>query len=424
MTKPTEAARPIFREAALSAQRERWLGEALTARRLSLSFLTVFAVAVAATVIVFVCCGEYTRKARVDGYLEPSKGLIKVFAPQTGTIVEKLVTDGQTVAHGDPLVVVSSERSTQDTSQAHAAIIDKLREQRAKLDQELTQQAHIDTLEADHFGERLTGLASELAALAREARWQRERIQSARTTLQRYRKLSKKKFVADLKFEQQREVLLDQELKLQAIERARIKLERKRRETALELRSQRVRGEQRRSQMQREIARVEQQLMERKAERSVVIRAPADGTVTTVLSELGQWIDSSSPLLSILPIDAELKAQLLVPSRSIGFIGPEREVALRYEAFPHARFGSHRGRIEKVSNTLIMPREVDLPVSLTEPVYRATVVLDAQSIMAYERAIPLKAGMRVEADIALDRRRIIEWLFEPILSIRGRLWPS
>jgi membrane fusion protein len=29
--------------------------------------------------------------------------------------------------------------------------------------------------------------------------------------------------------------------------------------------------------------------------------------------------------------------------------------------------------------------------------------------------------MRLQADVLLDRRRLIEWLFEPLLGLRGRV---
>ncbi len=423
MTSHGETARPIFREAALVAQRERWLGEALVARRLSVSLLTLLAAGVAVALLAFVSWGEYTRKARVVGYLEPSKGLVKVYAPQPGTVVERLVDEGQAVQRGQPLLVVSNERSTRDTSDARSAVISMLRDRREKLAEELQQQQRIDALEVDHLGERRQGLEAELAAVARELEFQSKRAESARSTLRRYEALFAQGVVPALELEEQREILLGRELQLQSIRRARAKLERESAETAIELRSRRMLGDQRRSQKQREIAQLEQELMEHMVQRDAVVRAPADGTVTTVLYELGQWTDNATPLLSILPAGAKLDAHLLIPSRSVGLVGPDREVALRYEAFPHARFGSHRGRIESVSSTLIMPDEVDLPVSLAEPVYRATVTLDTQSVAVNRREVPLKAGMRLEADIALDRRRIIEWLLEPILSVRGRLWP-
>jgi membrane fusion protein len=30
-------------------------------------------------------------------------------------------------------------------------------------------------------------------------------------------------------------------------------------------------------------------------------------------------------------------------------------------------------------------------------------------------------GMQIDADVLLERRRLIEWIFEPVLSIAGRI---
>ena len=50
-----------------------------------------------------------------------------------------------------------------------------------------------------------------------------------------------------------------------------------------------------------------------------------------------------------------------------------------------------------------------------------TTGVPAQQVRAYGQAMNLQAGMAVDADIWLDRRRVIEWLFDPILSITGRV---
>jgi membrane fusion protein len=55
-----------------------------------------------------------------------------------------------------------------------------------------------------------------------------------------------------------------------------------------------------------------------------------------------------------------------------------------------------------------------------EPLYRIKARLDTQAIAAYGRLEPLQPGMQVEADILLDRRRLIEWIFEPLLGLAGR----
>src|SRR5439155_81666 len=116
-----EMRRALFRQEALDFHREKILGDVVLVRPLSISLLTSVAVLIALAVVGFAFWGEYTRKAHVTGYLEPNKGLIKVYAPQAGTLIEKHVTEGQSVKHGNILFVVSSERSSRETPEAQAA---------------------------------------------------------------------------------------------------------------------------------------------------------------------------------------------------------------------------------------------------------------------------------------------------------------
>ena len=48
--------------------------------------------------------------------------------------------------------------------------------------------------------------------------------------------------------------------------------------------------------------------------------------------------------------------------------------------------------------------------------FRITVALDEAP-----GAMPLAAGMRLQADVLLERRRLVEWLFEPLLGLGSRL---
>ena len=69
----------------------------------------------------------------------------------------------------------------------------------------------------------------------------------------------------------------------------------------------------------------------------------------------------------------------------------------------------------------MLPGEVDMPVAVQEPVYRVQVALGQQEIRAYGNTVPLQSGMLLSADIVLEQRSLISWLFEPILSLQGRL---
>jgi membrane fusion protein len=172
---------------------------------------------------------------------------------------------------------------------------------------------------------------------------------------------------------------------------------------------------------ERSIREIEQNIAESLARTDLAITAPVSGTVTGILAKPGQPASAGAPLATILPSGARLEAQLLVPTRAAGFVRQGQSVSLRYRAFPYQRFGSHRGEIQELDKTIITAHDLALPVSIDEPVYRVTVRLNEENVMAYGDRIPLQAGMLLDADIAIDRRRLIEWMLSPIYSITGKL---
>lgn len=411
----------LFRDEALEFNRERTLGDAVQVRPMSLTLLTLFFAVLAAMVVLFAIHGEYTRKAHVRGYLAPDKGLIKIFAPQAGTLIEKHVQEGQLVEQGAPLFVLSTESSSPDSAQTQASAIEKLRERRRSLSMELGNQAVIDGIQTQAARARLRSLESEQAQVAAELRIQHQRISSAQESVQRYQRLQQEKFISPAQAQQKQEELLEQQARLQTLMRSRTALERDIGAVRHELASVDLRTTNQRSVLERDMAGLDQQLTEHEARRTIVITAPARGTVTAILAQQGQHAQAQSPLLSILPAGARLEAQLLVPSRAIGFIAPQQTVALRYQAFPYQRFGSQHGRIIEISKSLIVPGETQLPVTLEEPAYRVTVALDMQTLRAYNRDMALQPGMLLDADVWLDRRTIMQWVFDPLYSVARRV---
>ncbi len=413
--------RDLFRREALDFNREKSLGDVVLVRPISFSLLTIFAVVFAAAVIVFAFSAEYTRKTHVSGYLAPDKGLIKVFAPQAGTLIEKHVKEGQQVKRGDTLFVLSTERSSRESAETQASAIEKLKQRRASLEKELAKQGTIDTIQVQSTQQRIRGMEAELGQLRGEMGIQQLRVSSARENLARYRTLMKNQFVSAVQAQQKNEELLEQQARLQALMRTRTALERDINTLRHDVTSTDLRATNQRSAIERDISSLEQEMTEYEARRTIVITAPGDGTVTAILAERGQTAQPQSALLSILPTGAVLEAQLLVPSRAIGFIAAHQEVAVRYQAFPYQRFGSHRGRITEISRTLITGQDTQLPIAPQEPVYRVTVALDAQSVQAYDQKIALQSGMLLDADIWLDHRRIIDWVFDPLLSVTKKV---
>src|SRR5260370_39560732 len=103
-----------------------------------------------------------------------------------------------------------------------------------------------------------------------------------------------------------------------------------------------------------------------------------------------------------------------------GFTNPVQEVVLRFAAFIYVRFCQYRGVVCDNILNVCSPGERIGPVSAREPVYRVDVTLDRQTVSALNQEFALRPGMLVNADLLLEKRTLLEWIFEPVLRLKGR----
>lgn len=412
---------PLFRPEVLAHRQDGRHGDVLIAQPPSVTLLVTLAALFAVALIAFAGWGTFTRKEHVTGYLVPTLGLIKLVAPQAGTVQEKRVREGQQVKRGDVLMVLSSERATASTHEAQAAMLAQLRARRDSLRTEQSKQSEIDALSGAGLADRIRGLEAELDEARAQLELQRSRVAAAERTVARHEQLVAARFVAEATLQQKQEELLDQRSHLTQTQRSITSLQRDLASARTDLAAMGLKRANNASAITRQISELDQQLTEADSRRTVLITAPADGTVTTILADAGQAAAANAPLLSILPAGAELQAQLLVPTRAAGFIRPGQEVVLRYQAFPYQRFGHHLGRVVEVGRSVLPPGEGNAAGGTQEPVYRVTVRLPAQAVQAYGEAMALQAGMVIDADVRIDRRRLIEWIFDPVIAISGRV---
>lgn len=410
-----------FRQEAVAAHADTLYGTPLAATTPRVTLLVFAALAIALVALAFAGWAQYTRKEHVSGHLAPTRGLIKVYTPQAGAVVERRVAEGQQVRRGDVLMVISSERSSAGTRDSQGAVLSQLQDRRDSLERERAKQEEIDRLAGDALAQRVRSLAAEVDQAREQHALQKRRVENAEVTLKRHEGLVASQFMSEAALQQKQDELLAQRSQLAQLGRSIAGLERELDTARTELAASSLRRSNNAAQIGRQMSELQQQLTEVDAQRGVVLTAAADGTVTTILAEVGQTVTPNAPLLSILPAGAALEAELLVPTRAAGFIKPGQSVALRYQAFPFQRFGHHEGEVLRVGRSVIQPNEAQLPTAINEPVYRVTVKLPSQQVMAYGQAMNLQSGMAVDADVWIARRRVIEWLFDPLLSVAGRM---
>ena len=414
--------RQLFRQEAIDAQREKFLGEATIARPVPFWVFTLLAAGTALLLISVAVWGQYTRRERVEGYLALDTGAARVLIPDAGRVTELLVREGDEVTAGDALAKISLDRTNVSGGSTSEVITAEMESRRGILEKERAQWRDLGLQQVQQVRRRATDLGTELQQIDREMKLQEERIRSAREQLERYSGLAgEKKFVSEALVKQKRDEVTDQEIKLQTLRRQRSQVERdlgaaKMEEPQIELRS-RAQAEQ----IERQLSELREGMSQVEARRETVIRAPMAGVVTNVAVNRGQSIAADAPLATVLPKGSGLHVELLVPTRAIGFITKGQEVVLRYEAFPYERFGQYRGMVTDIGRNVWTQGDRIGPLSAKEPVYRVDVSLDKQSVTALGQEFPLRPGMLVNADLLLEKRTLLEWIFEPVLQLKGRL---
>ena len=416
---------PLFREQALAAQQTNYLGGIILIRPLSLSVLTAGALLLALLLGAFLTWGSYTRHSTVTGQLVPTSGFIKVYATQPGIVVEKRVIEGGNVIAGQVLYILSGERDSSSGGPTQAAISAAVGQRQVSLRDELQAMRSLQQQERGALIGKIAGLDAERQNLTGQIDGQRARVALAKLTEVRYQGLLKQDFISQEQWQQKQEELLDQRNRQHSLERDRIGM-------VIELAAQRnalgalsLQQQNQSAQIERNLSSASQELSESEARRRLVVTAPQAGRATAVLTELGQTIDVTRPLLSIVPSGVSLRAELYAPSRSIGFVHVGDQVSLRYPAYPYQKFGHQRGTVETVALTTLSGSELggtasSAASSAKEPLYRITVALQNQSVRAYGNLQPLLAGMSLEADIAQEKRHLYEWVLEPLYTLTGK----
>ncbi|MFC5581097.1 HlyD family secretion protein [Rhodanobacter terrae] len=413
----------LFRQEVVEARRGEWLGSIIVAAPLSRWLLTALALALAVALLLFLVLGHYTRRETVSGQLVPSAGLLNVTAPSAGTITRLHVHDGQAVKAGEVLLELSSDQDSAALGDTHALVGQQLDAQRAGLQADLLNQQQLTQQQADALRARVSLLHAQLTQIGGQLGIQQQQVTSNQQLLARIEPLGAKGYVSALQIQQQKATALDAQAQYKALVRQQLDTRQQLDAAQQQLTQLPLDATAKRNDTERQLATVVQSIAQNELQRAAVLRAPRDGIVSAVLLKQGQMVSAGQPLLSILPAGSTLQAQLLVPSRAIGFIAPGNTVVLRYQAFPYQKFGQQYGRVTDISRSALSPSEVTTLVGQQsqEPLYRVQVRLNQQDVLAYGKPESVKPGMALDADILMDRRSLLEWVFAPLYGMAHHL---
>jgi membrane fusion protein len=412
---------PLFRREAVIHRADALFGSVLIPQSRLLGMLSFAAVLLVIAVFAVLVTGQYTRRFTATGWLVYEPGDAKITSTRSGTVSQIWASEGSDVAEGDPLITISTGRSTASATDVDQLLLDDLAHERSSIARQLAAEKALGIENTDEIGRSIETLRDELERLKAQRSLAARRAELALAESERMVRLSAQGLVARVASDKAQDGALAAQMALNELDAQIADAGERLQQRQAEQRNAPLRSRQRIAELEAAVLRLDQRITDVRSQRELVLRAPIRGTVGAVPIHPGDTVVPGVELMVIVPHDATLQAELYIPTRAAGFVDEGKRVRMRYAAFPYQKFGHFDGTIWQIDRSLQNPNARNLPASLTEPSYRVSVTLTQQFVEVNGRGVPLRAGMTLQADVQLDERRFIEWLIGPVLAAMSRV---
>ena len=167
------------------------------------------------------------------------------------------------------------------------------------------------------------------------------------------------------------------------------------------------------------------------------IVSPIDGAVFgSVVTTPGQVVSPGEEIMRIVPDNAVLEIEGYLENKDIGFVKVGQEAIIKVEAFPFTRYGVIDAMVTKVSHDAIPQPDVQTQEGNPSQPIKSTSAFGAQRMQNLMFPVNLKSenlyinvngekialvpGMAVTIEIKTGKRRILEYIFSPLVETSSR----
>ncbi|MGH8744939.1 MAG: HlyD family type I secretion periplasmic adaptor subunit [Burkholderiales bacterium] len=402
-----------------------------------------------AALLAWAVFGKLDIVAVAEGRLVPDTYLKIVQPADAGVVKEILVKEGERVREGQVLMRMDAALSDSDLKTLAADFQNKrlsLRRIDAQLaGTPLTRRADdppelFAQVQAQYLANRQayqSALAQERALLdkAKSDRVAAEAIKKKlaqvlpyyREQEAAYARLEKGGFAGRLMVtDKQRErIEKEQDLRAQeaAIVSAAATIEQEQRKIALITADYRRQLQTERVDIANQYQRASQELAKQEHRRGYLeLRAPQDGLVKDLATHtVGTVASPGTILMTLVPKDENLRAEVWVRNDDIGFVRESQPVKVKLAAFSFQKYGMLEGSVAQIGadaaeqGAAAPSNSPAAPKPPTEQLaYRTLVTLKSQTLDADGVQYRLSPGMQVSAEIHLGTRTVLEYLLSPV----------
>jgi HlyD family secretion protein len=153
------------------------------------------------------------------------------------------------------------------------------------------------------------------------------------------------------------------------------------------------------------------------------LKAPQTGIVKDLATHTpGTVVSPGSILMTLVPNDEALQAEVSVKNEDAGFVHQGQEVKLKLSSYPFQKYGMIDGQVQQVSadanesnsNSGNTNTQNNANPSNGQLAYRTIVALDKQTLETNGKQLTLTPGMQVAAEIKLGDQTVMEYLLSPV----------
>jgi len=406
---------PLFRHEVIEARRERLAGAVVAATPPRSRLYIALVLGVAAMLALLLAFGQYSTRTTARGVVAFDNGIARVYPNATGEIREIHVREGSRVEAGAPLVTLA-------LAQGQGGIGAQM-EQLARQDEELAKQGELAVSVADAEARTLDSqrgaLAASIAALQRQRDLAAAQIGLAEAASRRAAQLAAERAGTRRQVEEARAAVLARRAEVEGLNERIANQQQQLRALESGIAERRLEGQRRSAEIGAQRAGLGEQRAALARSDKLVLTAPVAGEIGDIAAEIGQRARPEAALVTLVPEGSRLEIWLYANSEAAGFVHPGQEVRVQFDAFPHRRYGTGRGKVTAVSQVPVEPAALDPALEIKEPVFRIRVAIEEMPPHLPGGARGLRPGSTVTASLILQRRSLWEALFNPIATAFG-----
>lgn len=407
---------PLFRKEVLEARSLNNEGSVLVPESKAFSFLTVLVLLFGMLLLLVLFLGRYSNQVVVPGWLTYVPVEPIVTSSAGGVVSRVWVKLDDTVLVGEPLFSVSAETVLPNRDRLVDVVSAQISDEMNSIDEQIELAATVGSLERSRQEQRLKSIRSKILSTQAIVELARDKVVISQQAYDRLQSSASGGGVSLAQLASSRDGLLSAKIAF-ADAQERIKDLRESQESlAVDIDLSRHRQQIRLSELEREKNLLEQKKLSLQQQGEFVVPAPISGVVTTLAVQVGQSVSPGESLASMRSENAQLTAQLLLPTRSTPFVSEGMSVALRYDAFPYQKYGQFTAEIQTVGSLIINPGATVYPVRSAEPSVVAIAEILASEVSLSGKTFDLRSGMTLTASIKQTEQSLVSWLVDSVLN--------